>query len=289
MSEMNDAHGDDNNDGNGDGPRDDRGEAVLAIFQRGAEFTKQLLDENSRLRRELGEVQMRHSRAAQSDGEWSKLRQELTSKIEELENQNQTMLEEIRSIEGENLRFAERYVEVEEENNNLANLYVASYQLHSTLDSSEVVKVILEIVINLIGAEIFCVYVCEEGSTDLVPVAAEGDPVAEFPVLQVGEGFVGQSVATGEVALGDPSETGTSPGAGGVPVVSIPLRVDDQAVGAIVIYRLLQQKDGFSALDDELFTLLAGHAATAIFASRLYGQSERKLTTIQGFIDLLTN
>jgi hypothetical protein len=67
------------------------------------------------------------------------------------------------------------------------------------------------------------------------------------------------------------------------------LRVDDQAIGAIVIYRLLQQKDGFYSLDNERFTLLAGHAAIAVFASRLYGQSERKLTTIQGFIDLLTN
>jgi hypothetical protein len=34
--------------------------------------------------------------------------------------------------------------------------------------------------------------------------------------------------------------------------------------------------------------LLAGHAATAIFAARLYSQSERKRNTIQGFIDLLT-
>mgnify|MGYP001096725761 CR=1 FL=1 len=45
---------------------------------------------------------------------------------------------------------------------------------------------------------------------------------------------------------------------------------------------------GFSALDHELFTLLGGHAATAVFAARLYSQSERKLNTIQGFIDLLT-
>jgi hypothetical protein len=277
MSEMNDNNG------------DDPGEAVLAIFQRGAEFTRQLLDENSRLRRELGDVQLRHSHAAQSDDEWSKLRQELNSKIEELESQNQTMIEQIRSIEGENLHFAERYVEVEEENNNLANLYVASYQLHSTLDSSEVVTVILEIVINLIGAEVFCVYGCEEGSIDLIPIAAEGDRVSECPALQVGEGFVGRSVATGEVAIGDPGEEGGRPSLGHQPIVSIPLRVDDQAVGAIVIYRLLQQKDGFSTLDNELFTLLAGHAATAIFASRLYGQSERKLTTIKGFIDLLTN
>ena len=59
----------------------ERGEAVLAIFQRGAEFTKQLLDENARLRRELGSVQLRDRQAAQSDEEWGKLRQELISKM----------------------------------------------------------------------------------------------------------------------------------------------------------------------------------------------------------------
>ena len=51
---------------------------------------------------------------------------------------------------------------------------------------------------------------------------------------------------------------------------------------------LLQQKDGFSALDHELFSVMGGHASTALFAARLYSQSERKLNTIQGFIDLLT-
>ena len=34
--------------------------------------------------------------------------------------------------------------------------------------------------------------------------------------------------------------------------------------------------------------LLAAHAATAIFSSKLYSQSERKLNTIQSFLDLLT-
>lgn len=269
-------------------PGVDRGEAVLAIFQRGADFTRQILEENARLRQDLSNVQLRHSHAAQSDDEWEKLREELNSKIEELENANQTMMEELRSVEGENLQFAERYVEVEEENNNLANLYVASYQLHSTLDPSEVVKVILEIVINLVGAEVFAVYVNEESGDMLVPIAAEGASVADFPTLRVGDGFVGSSVASGEVELGDPSGGGLEPTAGGEPVVSIPLHVEGEPIGAIVIYKLLQQKDGFSALDNELFTLLAGHAATAIFASRLYSQSERKLSTIKGFIDLLT-
>ena len=43
-----------------------------------------------------------------------------------------------------------------------------------------------------------------------------------------------------------------------------------------------------SAVDYELFSLLAAHAATAIFSSKLYSQSERKLNTIQSFLDLLT-
>jgi hypothetical protein len=33
--------------------------------------------------------------------------------------------------------------------------------------------------------------------------------------------------------------------------------------------------------------MLAGHAATALFSSKLYSQSERKLNTIQSFLDLL--
>jgi len=48
------------------------------------------------------------------------------------------------------------------------------------------------------------------------------------------------------------------------------------------------QKSKFAEVDYELFTLLAGHAATAIFSSKLYSESERKLSTIQGFLDLLT-
>jgi hypothetical protein len=36
-----------------------------------------------------------------------------------------------------------------------------------------------------------------------------------------------------------------------------------------------------------LFGMLAGHAATALYSSNLYSHSERKLSTIQSFLDLL--
>lgn len=259
------------------------GEAVLSIFKRGAEFTKQLLLENEGLRSQLQDVLNRQHTAAQNPEDWEKLRTELKQRISTLEVEKKSILNQLHEVESENHQFAERYVEIEEENNNLANLYVASYQLHSTLDASEVLKVILEIVINLVGAEIFSVYVFDEKSNFLEPVASEGRPLSDFPRFEAGTGFVGESVASGEVMTSD-----LAGATGDIPVVSIPLQVDERPVGAIVIYSLLQQKAGFTPLDHELFTLLAGHAATAIFASRLHSQSKRKLSTIQGFIDLLT-
>ena len=72
------------------------------------------------------------------------------------------------------------------------------------------------------------------------------------------------------------------------PIAAVPLKIKEHVIGLIAIYKLLQQKISFTAVDYELFTLLAAHAATAIFSSKLHSQSERKLNTIQSFLDLLT-
>ena len=72
------------------------------------------------------------------------------------------------------------------------------------------------------------------------------------------------------------------------PIACVPLKIGTRVIGVIAIYRLLQQKERFQPLDFELFTLLAGHAATALFGSKLYQRSEQKLSELQGFLDLLT-
>jgi len=261
-----------------------RAEEFMTLFNQGAEFTKELLAENERLRHELHAVQEDHRQAATDPGDWAKLRVDLLTQIDRLTQEKNSVLERLRMVEAENRQFAERYVEIEEENNNLANLYVSSYQLHSTLALSEVLKIIIEIVINLIGAEVFAVYVQDERSGGLEAVAAEGMAVDTFPKIEPGAGVIGQAVVSGETYCGD-TRGSTEWDA---PIACIPLRVQDRPIGAIAIYNLLEQKEAFTPLDHELFTLLAGHAATAIFAAQLYSQSERKLNTIQGFIDLLT-
>jgi len=261
-----------------------RAEEFLAIFKRGADFTRELLKENERLRMELTTVHDRQQSAAQIPTEWEKLRQELLQRIHTLEQECVDVRERLGAAEEENNQFAMRYVEIEEENNNLANLYVASYQLHSTLDLDEVVKIIVEIVINLVGAEVFAVYLLDGNSGELGVAASEGAEPDQFPSCAQGEGVLGKALECSDPQCWDPTQ---SPDLDR-PIVCIPLVVQDRPIGLIAIFGLLQQKDGFSALDHELFTVLGGHAATALFAARLYSQSERKLNTIQGFIDLLT-
>jgi hypothetical protein len=262
----------------------ERASEFLAMFRRGAEFTRELVEENARLRRRMLELETRQNDAAQDPKEWERLREELVERIEGLETERQDTLERLKSLEDENRSFAERFLQIEEENNNLANLYVASFQLHSTLDLQEVLRIVVEIVINLVGAEILCVFALDERTNKLEPVAAEGRERASFRAVPLGSGAIGAAVSQGEIVYREnPADAD-----GDEPLVCIPLCVGSKPIGAIALFELLVQKDRFTPLDHELFTLLGGHAATAMLAAQLHGQSERKLNTMQGLIELLT-
>ncbi|HJQ36634.1 MAG TPA: GAF domain-containing protein [Thermoanaerobaculia bacterium] len=262
--------------------REQKAEKFLELFNKGKEFTEELLRENQRLRFRLASVESDHP----SPEEVQRLREQISQLTEE----NRRIQQRFREVEEENKDFAVRYIEIEEQNNNLANLYVASYQLHSTLDFREVIQIVQEIVINLIGAEAFAILLLDEKTNELKTIAYEGDdvmPGIEQISTRLGEGVLGNVAKTGESYYVNQDIDG---GAITIekPLAAVPLKIKEHVIGLIVIYKLLQQKDSFSAVDYELFSLLAAHAATAIFSSKLYSQSERKLNTIQSFLDLLT-
>jgi transcriptional regulator with GAF, ATPase, and Fis domain len=262
-----------------------RAEEFLQVFKKGAEFTQELLKENERLRFQVLQLE----EALRSGVEPVVSTNEntlLLDRIAELEKEKEEILGRIQQIQKENQDFAARYVEIEAENNNLANLYIASYQLHSTLDFKEVLQIIMEIIINLIGAEEFAVMLLDEKTNELTAVAIEGIPPEQIPAVRYGMGVIGTVAKTGENYFVEDIATYKRDILN--PMVCIPLQIKEHVIGVIVIYTLLIQKKNFAELDYELFTLLAGHSATAIFSSKLYSESERKLSTIQGFIDLLT-
>src|SRR5579859_6575072 len=124
-----------------------KAEKFLEIFAKGKEFTEEILRDNQRLRYRVAALE--NDQSAAPGVEIEKLRQQIVQLTEE----TRALRLKYREVEQENKDFASRYVEIEQQNSNLANLYVASYQLHSTLEFREVIQVLQEIIINLIGAE----------------------------------------------------------------------------------------------------------------------------------------
>jgi nitrate/nitrite-specific signal transduction histidine kinase len=153
-----------------------------------------------------------------------------------------------------------------EEEDRLANLYVASTQLHGTLDLKEVVSVILEICLNLVGAARATVYVHDEERGMLVPVAACGGEVPGAEIT-LGEGLIGEAVAKGQTRCEE-----TAP-----PVALIPLIVSDRTVGAVVVHALLPQKARLSTLDHALFEMLSRQGATALYGAYLAAAVSHKI------------
>lgn len=165
-------------------------------------------------------------------------------------------------IEEQNLRFSERFVEIEEQNTKLANLYVASYQLNGTLDRAQVVATIQEIIINLIGCEELAIWEMDNGVLKLA--GSFGIDAEQWSAVPLGSGVVGAVALMGETYTADEKQAEL--------VACIPLKLDERVVGAIGIFSLLQQKQGLEPLDYELFDLLASHAASALFCTRLYAE-----------------
>jgi hypothetical protein len=263
-----------------------KGKDFFDIYSKVAEFSKELMEENKKLQGRINELITERERVLSEGGEEGDPK--LLRRLEELKREKQEILSHYRQVEEENSDFLHRYQEIETENNNLANLYVASYQLHSTLDQREVLEIITEIIINLIGAHSFGILMLNDKRGLLEPVKAEGIPIAALPAIRVGEGIIGQSAKSGETYYRDSADRPLLDDYTH-PLVCLPLKIKEEVIGVIVVYQLFAQKPKLVRVDYDLFNLLAAHAATAIFSAKLYGDSVRKQATIKGFLDLLTH
>ncbi|HUJ12571.1 MAG TPA: GAF domain-containing protein [Thermoanaerobaculia bacterium] len=210
--------------------------------------------------------------------------------VEQLIDERQHLARRVDDLQQENHNFASRYLEMETQSSNLANLYVVSHQLHSTLDFREVVQIVREVVINFIGSECFAILLMNEETNELVTIASEGGdllPEIQSLTVRVGDGKLGAAARNGESDFLREKAFDRNPSVDR-PLAIVPLKIKDRTIGLLVVYQLLEQKRAFSETDFQLFSLLAGQAATAIFSAKLYTEAERKLNTIQEFLELLT-
>ena len=194
----------------------------------------------------------------------------LESDVRRAEDQHRVAVEELErlrdrleQVAGENQQFAEQHQYIEQQSSNLANLYVASYQLHTSVDRAAVLAAIQEIVINLIGSEELAIYERNDdgefqltGSFGLDLDRVSRFITGEYAVERIGEGHI----------FADPADR--------VPLTAhVPLQIGEQVIGAILVFSLLDHKPELQPVDHELFDLLAVHASTALYCSRLHART----------------
>ena len=184
--------------------------------------------------------------------------------------------------ENEREELATRLAEVEHQVGRLMTLYVATYQLHATLDPADVQSTIAEIAVNLLGAEQFALLLRDEDESALHIRLQEGAIDATWSggtTYTGGDALIDASLLDGMLRFG-PAENSPV-------LVAVPLRVQDVTVGALVITKLFDHKGKLDEEDRDLLDLLGAHAASALFASRVYSRAARKLRTLEGLIKLV--
>ncbi len=252
-------------------------------FSRGARLTDEFIADYERLLDRLGVLEAENANLRAQVAADRAVR-ELVQKIERLEAEKSDLLSRTTRAEAISNQFTTRVQEVESEFSNLANLYVASNQLHSSLSPRGVTRRIKEVLAQLVGAERYSMYLANEDSTELVPIASEGVPGGELLPVPVQGSRLGAVFQSGEAQVeeeGDPSR-----GELDRPAAAIPLIVDERVVGVIAIFSTLSQKTRFDAVDFELFRLLGQQAAAALVSASLFAQAERRLPGLEAFLDL---
>jgi len=236
---------------------------VDKVLQNTQQFLEETLRENERLRTLTMHLE---SERLQNRDQILEARE----KIAKLELQQLRQQQQVSEFEAENRKFYNEYAEVEQQNSNLANLYVASYRLLGTVDRSEVLQVIQEIIINLIGSEELGIFELDPKTKRLELLSSFGLEDQAYTRL-LDDSPITRTALTGEMFLKDPPPSNTT-----APVTSltacIPLKVNENVIGVIAIFRMLPQKPALAELDRELFSLLGSHAAIALYCSGLHAR-----------------
>jgi len=261
-------------------------EFIETFFKRGAEFTEELMRENEKLRYRLVQLEEENRvvRDTQRPGSAQGSLRELVARIEALELERTQLLKRFEGVSTTSQDVNARFHEIERENNNLANLYVASFQLHSTMDLREVTQIILEILLNFVGAKTFAIQLVDDERGVLRTLAAEGIDRTKVPEPSLKEGRIADAIATGKPFFDDGL---SSRGDLERPVIVVPLRTRDKIVGAVVVWDLLQQKTALQEVDYELFNLLGAHAASALQGAKLTAELNGRPPALWAAADLV--
>ena len=190
---------------------------------------------------------------------------EVVAQIIELESR-------LRQIEEENQSLSQTCTQLQEQNQAISNLYVAKHRLHASLDATEIMNIVTEILVELVGAQEFAILFLEQKKKVLRRVSGRGAKMVS-DTAPLTEGLLGRVASTGKPFYYESSD---EPQPTGVPLAVIPLKADDTAVGVIAVYGLLPHKNRFTPVDHQLLELVAEHTPSALLSARLHRLNKAK-------------
>jgi nitrate/nitrite-specific signal transduction histidine kinase len=191
---------------------------------------------------------------------------EILAQVVELEHR-------LRQLETENRTLSELCGQLQEQNDAISNLYVAKHRLHASFDAAEVMRIVRDIMVELVGGKEFAIYLLDPRQKMLRRVTGGG--TAKQPeTVALGDGHLGKAASVGrpfylEAGGGRQRSPET-------PLAVIPLRSDSESIGIIAIWQLLPHKKGFTPVDHQLLELVAEHAPAALKSAHLHQKSRAR-------------
>jgi GAF domain-containing protein len=254
---------------------------IQSFFQKGAQLTQDLVNENLRLRHRVAELEQNNAQLLAQVKSDDAIR-ELLKKIDLLEKEKAQLVSHYRKAEAESSRWVGEYAQIESELANFANLYVASHQLHSSLGLASTVRRIKELLEQLMGARVFAVYLATSDGRRLAPIVTHGFDRGEPIAIKPDDGGIGEVFTTGvaRIEAGDLSR-----GSMETPLALVPMRTEDKVIGVLAVFSTLEQKPKFLPVDFELFKMLGEHAGGALIGARLFADAGQRIPNFDSLLN----
>jgi hypothetical protein len=199
---------------------------------------------------------------------------------QETDGRHRELSRRIQDLEANLAEMEELLGRTERQASQLINLYVATYQLHASLETSDVRAAIADIAVNLLGAQRFTIWLKDDaGQLWPAPAGAAAEPESGRQPYAAGDSLVDACLAQNSPQFG--------PAEGSDAMVALPFVRHGQAVGVLVVHAFLSHKAGLDASDHELLDMMGAHAASALIAARAFHVNQRKLNAYEGLLGFL--
>ncbi len=179
---------------------------------------------------------------------------------EQLHRDAEALRADVLSLRAENEQLLAQRQSLEAELAHLVRLRVATQRLQETLNPLELLGILQDLLVNMVGSEMLAIFELDPRGSELVLRASLGIDAERFRRLPLGEGPIGHAARTGSSWLADMRDEG--------PRACVPLRLGEHVLGMMVLFGLLPHKVRLEPKDQEMLELLATEGARALYCAR---------------------